>query len=739
MSEPRRLSSEYLAKRLEAKKGEKLIPPTETIGSLSGLSPIQLRERYLKRYEIYLDLLRRKDGEGLTVDEESWLSLMGNLEEYIAGARAAEAPTLRPRQMTVFEDIHRHFENGEVEGYIKLPTGVGKTVLFVEFVEAMNVKSLVVVPTKELVTQTEEKFRKFAEGLDVGVHYSRRKDVGRQVTVITYDSLLIGLRNGVIKPEAYSLLILDEVHESLSPHRARAVERFEKSFKLGFSATPAYSEVKNAKKLLGTEIHAMEPAEAVREGLLCGIAVVVAQTDVDLSSVEVKRDGTYNQDQYEKALNNAKLTKACVDLYQKAFLGERAMAFCAGVTHAKDLAVAFRDAGVTAEAVYGEMDDDVRQDIIRRYRLGEIEVLTNDRVLVAGVDVPEASLCFNLADTESPVRAPQRAGRVMRLDENKPDKIATVVEFVHKDRRNHKQLLYSQILDGSFILPTGFEEKFPGVRGPRGPIPKNISIQGIKVIVDAEEVMRITKGCAPEVEREAKKLSWGDFVEEVRALNIQTADAYDIEQKKHDNWPDRPDKYTFYRNFWKDWPALFGKEKDGRIPSKKPSWEVFLTQLKAAGIKNGPQYNVARANHLDWPRRPEEAYKTHWLPWKELMGEKKVDWRVFVHELRAEGIRSEPQYRSVRTAHPTWPGNPADHFSEWKSWPALWEELYEESISKEKLDWNSFLDEVKTAGVQSEPQYRIARKTHKNWPANPADYYDAWESWPALWKKLYSD
>src|SRR3989344_2856821 len=207
--------------------------------------------------------------------------------------------TLRPKQLTVFEDLRTTLASGQSEGYIKLPTGTGKTVLFVEFAEAINLRTLAVVPTKLLVEQTEDKFDEFAEGLETGKIYTYAKEYGRPVTITTYNSLLTGIDNGTINPEDFDLLILDEAHRSLSDKRKDAVRKFTHAIKIGLSATPTYSVIKNLKNLLNNEIHSMTIKEAVEAGLLSPFSVYLAKTDIDISHVSVAANGEYNEGQLE--------------------------------------------------------------------------------------------------------------------------------------------------------------------------------------------------------------------------------------------------------------------------------------------------------------------------------------------------------------------------------------------------------------------------------------------------------
>lgn len=75
------------------------------------------------------------------------------------------------------------------------PTGSGKTIITAALsasVEAHG-RSIVIVPNKSLVTQTERDYVNV--GLDVGVFYGDRKELGRRHTICTWQSLNVLLKN----------------------------------------------------------------------------------------------------------------------------------------------------------------------------------------------------------------------------------------------------------------------------------------------------------------------------------------------------------------------------------------------------------------------------------------------------------------------------------------------------------------------------------------------------------------
>lgn len=508
-------------------KQDLLRPPSLSQEAILTMPIAEIKNKYAKRYAIYVDLVREmKHQKGdeeveelVTLDESDlehmrkWLLALNSLDDYIAHHKNPDAKgkTLRgERQVGVFDDIRNFVEGGGMEGYVKLPTGFGKTVLFVELVEATNLRSLVVVPTLTLLDQTAKKFDKFAPGIKYGKVSGESKDLSQQVTIITYDSLMIQLANGTLDPKAYDCLILDEVHTALGEGRTDATKQFDHALKLGFTATPVYEAgEKEVSKLLGTEIHRLDIREAVEDGYLCSFRNSIVRTDADLSKVKVNADGEYNEEQLEKAVNTATRNLAAVKLYMEGFNGETAVVYCVGVKHAKKMAELYNEKGVSAAYVDGTMNPDERRKIFDDYASGKIKVLCNADLLIAGFDEQSASVCINLRPTKSRVVAEQRGGRVLRLNDNDPDKYAYIIDFVDRGTDASDQVLFSQVAGGVKIEQKEKREGGGGGGGPRINI-DHIKIDGIEIIIDEEQIL--------EIQRKLKKIERIENYQELKTI-----------------------------------------------------------------------------------------------------------------------------------------------------------------------------------------------------------------------------
>ena len=130
----------------------------------------------------------------------------------------AEGEPIRLRDYQV-EVVNKFLESPQA--LQEIATGAGKTIMTAtlsKLVEKYG-RSIVIVPNKDLVRQTEEDYLNC--GLDAGVYFGDRKDIGKTHTICTWQSL-----NSLLKKtkkgednimdfiEDVSCVIVDEVHQA---------------------------------------------------------------------------------------------------------------------------------------------------------------------------------------------------------------------------------------------------------------------------------------------------------------------------------------------------------------------------------------------------------------------------------------------------------------------------------------------------------------------------------------------
>ncbi len=129
---------------------------------------------------------------------------------------AGEPILLRDYQVTI---INAFLANPQC--LQEVATGAGKTIMTAALSERVEQygRSIVIVPNKSLVTQTEKDYRNM--GLDVGVFFGDRKEFGHRHTICTWQSLNVLLKNTRNQSAEITIqefledvicVIVDEVH-----------------------------------------------------------------------------------------------------------------------------------------------------------------------------------------------------------------------------------------------------------------------------------------------------------------------------------------------------------------------------------------------------------------------------------------------------------------------------------------------------------------------------------------------
>ena len=133
---------------------------------------------------------------------------------------SAEGETIRLRDYQV-EVINNFLKNPQA--LQEVATGAGKTIITATLSKLTETygRSLVIVPNKSLVTQTEDDYINC--GLDVGVYFGDRKELGKTHTICTWQSLNILDKRSKYGDDVLSLaeflegvstVIVDEVHQA---------------------------------------------------------------------------------------------------------------------------------------------------------------------------------------------------------------------------------------------------------------------------------------------------------------------------------------------------------------------------------------------------------------------------------------------------------------------------------------------------------------------------------------------
>ena len=312
-------------------------------------------------------------------------------------------------------------------------TGAGKTVAALGFVEASRTGGvLILTHRRNLVDQFHGELRDRGYAKRISPALLGDKDPGNgPVTVETYQWFV---RNAGKISDAYTIVICDEAHTALGEKTSGSIRQWSGPIFVGMTATGALI-ARHVTDLFPTQTSRFDLAQAARRGVIAPLRCVRIPPGPGvrtIAKVPLRRgevDTEFDQEMLAELLDQLPFNLAVADLYKTRFNGVPGVVYSAGVRHAYNVAEAFRDLGMKAQAVSGETPKRELAEILARYERGDVDVLVNAQLLAEGWNSPRATVCMHLAPTASKRIYQQRVGRVTRRQPGKEAGI--VVDFVH--------------------------------------------------------------------------------------------------------------------------------------------------------------------------------------------------------------------------------------------------------------------------------------------------------------------
>ncbi len=332
---------------------------------------------------------------------------------------------LRPYQEECVEAIKNRFSHGINRQLINLPTAAGKTVIFANLIQQMNRKTLVLAHTGELIGQAKEKIEMICPGLDLGIVNANNKQFEKSVVISSIQSARQQDNLAELQKQGFTLCIYDEAHRAAadSPKQILSSLGFMESSEnllVGFTATPFRRDNKGLKEVFSEVTYSKTIKDLIALGYLCKPVGIKIATDLDLSRVTTA-NGDFVAASLASVMNTPEMNELVANSYIQRAIDRKAVCFSVTVAHAQNLAETFKNRGIAAEAIYGDMPAFERAETLKRFQNGDISVLTNCQILTEGWNCPEVDCIIVAKPTESKGLFIQMAGRGLRLYPNKKD------------------------------------------------------------------------------------------------------------------------------------------------------------------------------------------------------------------------------------------------------------------------------------------------------------------------------
>ena len=305
-----------------------------------------------------------------------------------------------------FEAIPKIFKGLDIVA--QAHTGTGKTAAFglpmMDMIKLnKGVEGLVIAPTRELANQVSDELYKLGTNKGIktatvygGQSYSRqlgRIENGANIVVATPGRLLDMLKSKKLKNFNPNFVVLDEADEMLDMgflDDIKAIFKYlpEERQTLLFSATMPEPIKKLAKIILKSPDF-------------------ISVTKNEITSSNIKQQ-YYIIEEYERDDAMTRL----LDFFNPTKL----IVFCRMKKEVDRVATMLLSRGYSAKGLHGDMEQRQREEVIRSFRKGAVDVLVATDVAARGLDISDVSHVFNYHIPFDPEGYVHRIGRTGRGD-----------------------------------------------------------------------------------------------------------------------------------------------------------------------------------------------------------------------------------------------------------------------------------------------------------------------------------
>ena len=337
----------------------------------------------------------------------------------------------------------------------------GKTDMLMRFVWQLGVNSLIVVPSKPLMTQLENQLiehfgRRNVIRLTANMSAQKlRKMRKRPIRLINIGALASAQKKGVIGPlvEDVDALFIDEIHHAGSRSYTNLLEVLDHVYyRFGFTGTFLRNDSKTLDMwgFLSNVIYHYPAHRAIADGYLTPMKVYIHELEGKPKRMyQSEYRAHYCGDKKKRPEKLLKRIKKIFDEYvekgQQVLILVNRKDQCGQIIHDY-----LDELGLENTYVSGDSEQDEIDDAIRDFNEKQINICIGSQVIGEGIDIRSADHLIMAQGGKSEIAIVQAAGRLVRLFDGK--RFGHLHDFRFKDTKymeKHQQMR-KDILERNF-------------------------------------------------------------------------------------------------------------------------------------------------------------------------------------------------------------------------------------------------------------------------------------------------
>lgn len=316
----------------------------------------------------------------------------------------------------------------------QMPTGTGKTRLFTSIIRDINVwglrhninyRILIIAHRSELIEQSSRSLDKYhiKHGVLAGTMKDKR-DLTQAIQVASIQTIIHSSNRCLIEGLQFDFIIIDEAHHAVANSYQKLWKFCPNSKKLGVTATPWRMNNSGFAQIFDAYIPSMSIKEFIQKGWLATYQYYSIPSDSEIiKSIESIRDfdieGDYKSSVLTQVFDTSKIRAQLYNSYAKNALGKKGIIYSISREHSEHICSQYRSHNIAIENIDSETPAKTRENIIKAFKNGEIDIIVTVDIFSEGFDCPDIEFIQLARSTKSLVKYIQQVGRGLRKNGNK--------------------------------------------------------------------------------------------------------------------------------------------------------------------------------------------------------------------------------------------------------------------------------------------------------------------------------
>jgi superfamily II DNA or RNA helicase len=331
--------------------------------------------------------------------------------------------TLRNNQQAAVKEMSKHDA-----GILHAPTAFGKTVTAIGMIAKRKANTLILVHSRQLLDQWQERLRSFLPEAEIGVIRGGKKKPTGIIDLATYQSL-INKKENTVSPiiQDYGHVIVDECHHVSAPRFEMVLNEVRAKYVLGLTATPERQD--GHQKIIfmaaGPIRHKVKSSSEGRYEQEVQVHQLYDTPPLHLSRPEERQKIT---DAYRWIMENeARTRRITSDVIDSVYENRHPIVLTERREHAEMINNLLKENGIDSIILKGAMKAAERKRVEEHLHSAQVVVATG-KYVGEGFDLPRLDTLFLTMPIAWKGSLAQYAGRIHRVSDGKTQ--VTIHDYV---------------------------------------------------------------------------------------------------------------------------------------------------------------------------------------------------------------------------------------------------------------------------------------------------------------------